>query len=52
MWKYSIMENGEQYVIVTGVSMMLKLYAASLAIDMQSQRFEEARFQMDLEGYG
>ena len=52
MLKYFIMENGEQSVILIGISMMLKLYVVSLDIDMQSRRFEEAGFLMVLEGYG
>jgi hypothetical protein len=52
VWRYFIADNGEQSVIIIGISMMPELYVVNLDIHMLSQRFEEAMSQMASGEYG
>jgi hypothetical protein len=43
VWRYFIMDDGEQYVRTIGISMMPELYVVNLDIDIQSEHFEVIR---------
>jgi hypothetical protein len=52
VWKYSTMDDGEQYVMIVGIYMMLRLYVVNLVIHMLLKLFTGVTFLMELDRYG
>ena len=46
------MDNGEQYVMMVGVSMTLELHVVNLDIQMRLERFKVLRYLMEQDRYG
>jgi hypothetical protein len=51
-WKYSIMEDGEQYVMMVGILMMLRLYVVNWDLYPLLELFKVAMFSTELARYG
>jgi hypothetical protein len=52
VWKYYTMDNGEQFVMIIGIQMMLRLYVVNLDIKMLLELFKEVRFLVVPDRYG